>query len=96
MKVRSDSAGYQQECLDRWESRGWQVSCDVLTIGQYLPPSLRHHKLVRYVPPKEFEQYENIGREMGFVSVISGSLVRSSFHAAETYLSAVQSLTTLL
>ena len=72
-----------------------QTGCDFLTIGQYLPPSLRHHKLVRYVPPKEFEQYENIGREMGFVSVISGSLVRSSFHAAETYLSAVQSLTSL-
>ena len=67
-----------------------QARCDILTIGQYLPPSLKHHKLVRYIPPEEFEQYQNRGREMGFVSVISGSLVRSSFHAAETYLSAVQ------
>jgi len=66
-----------------------QASCDLLTIGQYLQPSLRHHKLVRYVPREEFEEYQNIGREMGFVSVISGPLVRSSFHAARMYLSAV-------
>ncbi len=63
-----------------------QASCDLLTIGQYLQPSLRHHKVVRFVPPEEFEEYQNMGREMGFVSVISGPLVRSSFHAAEAYL----------
>ena len=67
-----------------------QASCDVLTIGQYLPPSLRHHKVMKFVPPEEFEEYQNTGREMGFVSVISGPLVRSSFHAAETYLLATQ------
>jgi len=67
-----------------------QASCDVLTIGQYLQPSLRHHQLVRYIPPEEFEEYQNRGRQMGFVSVISGPLVRSSFHAAGVYLSAVQ------
>jgi len=67
-----------------------QASCDVLTIGQYLQPSLKHHNLVRYIPPEEFEEYQNMGREMGFVSVISGPLVRSSFHAAEMYLSAAQ------
>ena len=61
------------------------ANCDILTIGQYLPPSLRHHKLVRYIPPEEFEEYQNMGRQMGFVSVISGPLVRSSFHAAEMY-----------
>ncbi len=60
-----------------------QVDCDLLTLGQYLQPSLRHHNLVRYVPPEEFEEYQNIGKEMGFVSVISGPLVRSSFHAAK-------------
>jgi len=64
-----------------------QVGCDVLTIGQYLPPSLRHHKLVRYVPPEEFAEYEHLGKEMGFISVIAGPLVRSSFHAADAYLS---------
>lgn len=63
-----------------------EVGCDVLTIGQYLPPSLRHQKLVRYVPPEEFAEYQHLGKEMGFVSVIAGPLVRSSFHAADAYL----------
>ena len=67
-----------------------QAGCDILTIGQYLQPSLRHYKLVRYIPLKEFEEYQNIGRETGFISVISGPLVRSSFHAAETHLLAAQ------
>jgi len=66
------------------------AGCDVLTIGQYLQPSLRHHKLVRYIPPEEFEEYQNMGTEMGFASVISGPLVRSSFHAAETYFLALK------
>jgi len=65
-----------------------QAGCDILTIGQYLQPSLRHHKVVRYIPPEEFEEYQDFGRKMGFISVISGPLVRSSFHAAEAYLAA--------
>lgn len=64
------------------------AGCDLLTIGQYLPPSLRHHPVMRYVPPGEFEEYGNIGQQLGFRHVVSGPLVRSSFHAAETYLSA--------
>ena len=63
-----------------------QAGCGILTIGQYLQPSLKHHQLVRYIPPEEFEQYQNRGREMGFVAVISGPLVRSSFHAADVSL----------
>ena len=63
-----------------------QASCDLLTIGQYLSPSLKHYKVVRYILPEEFGEYQNMGREMGFTSVISGPLVRSSFHAAEVYL----------
>jgi len=66
-----------------------QTGCDFLTIGQYLQPSLKHHRIVRYVPNEEFEEYENLGREMGFISVISGPLVRSSFHASGMYISAV-------
>jgi len=66
-----------------------QAGCALLTIGQYLPPSLRHHKVVRYIPPEGFEEYQNIGKEMGFISVISGPLVRSSFQAAEAYLLAI-------
>ena len=63
-----------------------RANCDILTLGQYLQPSLRHHHVVRYVTPEEFEEYENIGQEMGFSSVFSGPLVRSSFHAAEAYI----------
>ncbi len=63
-----------------------QAGCDVLTVGQYLPPSRRHHELVRYVSPEEFVEYQTIGKDMGFRSVFSGPLVRSSFHAAESYL----------
>ena len=66
-----------------------EVSCDLLTIGQYLQPSLKHHVVVRYVPPAEFEEYRKLGNEMGFISVASAPLVRSSFHAAETYLLAI-------
>ena len=64
------------------------AGCDFLTIGQYLQPSLRHHRVVRYIPPEEFSQYQTIGKELGFASVTAGPLVRSSFHAAEMYRSA--------
>jgi lipoic acid synthetase len=67
-----------------------QAGCDLLTIGQYLQPSLEHHKLVRYVRPQEFEEYQIVGRKLGFVSVMSGPLVRSSFHAAEMHISATR------
>ena len=63
-----------------------QAGCDVLTIGQYLPPSRKHRELARYISPEKFVEYQNIGKDMGFVSVFSGPLVRSSFHAAESYL----------
>jgi lipoic acid synthetase len=69
-----------------------QAGCDVLTVGQYLPPSRRHHELVRYVSPEEFVEYQTIGKDMGFLSVFSGPLVRSSFHAAESYLLTTQKM----
>lgn len=66
-----------------------EAGCDLITIGQYLPPSLEHYAVVRHVPRAEFEEYRKIGNEMGFISVASAPLVRSSFHAAETYLLAI-------
>ncbi len=69
-----------------------RAGCDVMTIGQYLPPSRKHHELVRYSSPEEFVEYQNIGKDMGFVSIFSGPLVRSSFHAAESYLLATQKM----
>ena len=62
-----------------------EVSCDLLTLGQYLRPSGRHHPVVRYVPPEEFEELRAGGEKMGFKAVFSAPLVRSSFHAAEIF-----------
>lgn len=67
-----------------------EAGCDLLTIGQYLQPSLKHYKAMKFIPPEEFEEYGNIGKQMGFQHVASGPLVRSSFHAAETYSLAYQ------
>jgi len=67
-----------------------EAGCDLLTIGQYLQPSLEHHKLVRYIRPEEFEEYQIVGKKLGFVSIMSGPLVRSSFHAVEMYISATR------
>jgi lipoic acid synthetase len=55
----------------------------VLTIGQYLQPTLKHHPVIRYVPPQEFEELGEIGRQLGIGWVESGPLVRSSYHARE-------------
>ena len=55
--------------------------CDMLTLGQYLQPSREHLPVSRFVPPEEFEQLRQLGESMGFSSVASGPLVRSSYHA---------------
>jgi lipoic acid synthetase len=60
---------------------------DVLTIGQYLRPTKRHAPVTRYVEPGEFAEYEQAGLDMGFSFVASGPLVRSSYRAAEAFLS---------
>jgi len=62
-----------------------EAGCDLLTIGQYLQPSPKHHPVVRFVSPEEFSQYQQIGKDMGFTDVASAPLVRSSFKAAELY-----------
>ena len=62
-----------------------EVNCELLTIGQYLQPSYKHHPVIRFVPPEEFSEYEQIGGDMGFTKVVSAPLVRSSFKAAELY-----------
>ena len=54
---------------------------DVLTVGQYLRPSLRHLPVERYVSPEEFEELRTLAKSMGFRHVESGPLVRSSYHA---------------
>ena len=58
-----------------------QHQCDMLTLGQYLQPSLHHLPVIRYVEPSEFDELANYGYEIGFTNVASGPMVRSSYHA---------------
>ena len=60
-----------------------RAGCDILTFGQYLPPSLKHLPLVEYISPPQFVAYARAAQAMGFVHVASGPLVRSSYHADE-------------
>ena len=61
------------------------VGCDLLTIGQYLQPSYKHIERVKWYNPREFNQLAEMGREIGFKHVVSGPLVRSSYHADEQH-----------
>ena len=54
---------------------------DILTIGQYLRPTPNHHPIERWVTPEEFENYRQIGLKKGFLEVVSGPMVRSSYRA---------------
>jgi lipoic acid synthetase len=58
---------------------------DFLTIGQYLQPSRKHHAVVRFVPPDEFETLKTIAFAKGFLMVASSPLTRSSHHAGEDF-----------
>ena len=57
------------------------VGCIVMTIGQYLAPTLNHIQVVEYITPEQFDRYRTIGLEMGFSFVESSPLVRSSYRA---------------
>lgn len=58
-----------------------QHNCDMITLGQYLQPSLNHLPVERYVHPDEFEELRVYGESLGFKHVASGPMVRSSYHA---------------
>ncbi|WP_333785089.1 lipoyl synthase [Thermocrinis sp.] len=57
------------------------VDCDILTIGQYYQPSVKHHPVVKYYTPEEFEKLKEIALSLGFKYVVSGPNVRSSYKA---------------
>jgi lipoic acid synthetase len=61
---------------------------DIATIGQYLPPTGHHLPLQRFVEPAEFELYRRTGEAMGFQRVESAPLVRSSYHAKDSFMAA--------
>jgi lipoic acid synthetase len=58
-----------------------KIDCNILTIGQYLPPTKAHYPLHRFYTPAEFEDLKELCLELGFKHVESGPLVRSSYHA---------------
>lgn len=65
-----------------------KAGVELLTIGQYLAPSATHAPVMRFVPPAQFKEFENVGREMGFLNVAAGPLVRSSYMAESQFLAA--------
>ena len=61
------------------------AGCDILTVGQYLPPSKDHAPLVEYITPEQFKVYEDFAVELGYHGVASGPRVRSSYNAGHVY-----------
>jgi lipoyl synthase len=59
------------------------AGCDILTLGQYLQPTLKHLPVVEFVTPEAFAAFGSRARGLGFVHVASGPMVRSSYHAEE-------------
>jgi lipoic acid synthetase len=62
-----------------------EAGCDLLTITQYLRPTVRHHPVDRWVKPQEFAELGEEAEEIGFAGVMSGPLVRSSYRAGRLY-----------
>ena len=59
------------------------ANVDILMLGQYLQPTLKHLPVVEFVKPAVFAEFQRLGEELGFIHVASGPLVRSSYHADE-------------
>ena len=75
--------GETDEQIDRLMDDILATGCDILTIGQYLQPSPKHHPLARYVTPEEFARYKETALRKGFRHVASAPLARSSYKAWE-------------
>ena len=67
-----------------------EAGCELITITQYLRPSLRHHPVERWVKPEEFVELKDEADQIGFSGVMSGPLVRSSYRAGRLYQMAVE------
>jgi lipoic acid synthetase len=61
------------------------AGCQILTIGQYLRPSVQHHPIMEYIHPATFKMWEDKAYELGFSQVVSGPMVRSSYHAGQCF-----------
>jgi lipoic acid synthetase len=69
------------------------AGCELITITQYLRPSVRHHPIDRWVKPEEFVELREEAEEIGFAGVLSGPLVRSSYRAGRLYQQAIEART---
>jgi lipoic acid synthetase len=69
------------------------AGCDLITITQYLRPTNRHHPVIRWVKPEEFVELAAEAKEIGFLGVMSGPLVRSSYRAGRLYKEAMAAKT---
>jgi lipoic acid synthetase len=70
------------QTVDLWQ----QVGLDIVTLGQYLRPSLKHWPVARYVPNQTFSAYREYATRIGIPVIYSAPFVRSSYHADETFL----------
>ncbi|MEY2857640.1 MAG: hypothetical protein RLZZ74_1952 [Cyanobacteriota bacterium] len=59
------------------------VDCDILTIGQYLQPSQKHLGVKDFITPEQFQAWQEFGKSLGFLQVVSSPLTRSSYHAEQ-------------
>jgi lipoic acid synthetase len=66
------------------------AGCDLITITQYLRPTITHHPVERWVKPEEFVEHAKEAEEIGFLGVMSGPLVRSSYRAGKLYKQAME------
>ena len=64
-----------------------QINVDIVTIGQYLRPTAKHRPIHRYVEKEEFDKFKSIGESLGIPHIESGPLVRSSYHAKDSFAS---------
>ncbi|MCB2286456.1 lipoyl synthase [Clostridium algidicarnis] len=84
MKTKSGimlGLGETEDQLIRAMKRLVDVHCDMLTLGQYLQPTLKHLDVVEYITPEKFDYYKDVALSLGFKRVSSAPLVRSSYHA---------------
>ena len=68
----------------------FEAGTDIITITQYLRPSVRHHPVTRWVKPEEFVELKNEAEAIGYLGVLSGPLVRSSYRAGRLWASSMQ------
>jgi lipoic acid synthetase len=63
----------------------YKSGCKLLSIGQYLAPSNKHHPIIKFYTPEEFVDLKRMAQRIGFSGVVSGPLIRSSYRASKMY-----------